>query len=57
VLLSVRVELVHDVAFATVSVLVAADWWFANSDMQNDFIFALRAFPDVVSFGCCFEGH
>jgi hypothetical protein len=57
VLLSVRVELVHDLAFATVSVLVAAHWWFANSDMQNDLIFALRAFPDVISFRCWFEDH
>jgi len=57
VLLSVRVELVHKVAFAAVNVLVAADWWFANSDVQNDFIFALGAFPDVVSFGRWFEGH
>jgi len=57
VLLSVRVELIHDVAFAAVSVLVAAHWWFANSDVQNDFVFALGAFPDVVSFRCSFEDH
>jgi hypothetical protein len=48
-LLSVRVELVHDVAFGAVSVLVSAYWWFANSDMQDDFVSALWAFPDVVS--------
>ena len=48
-LLSVRVELVHGVAFGAVSVLVAANWMLANSDMQDDFVVALRAFPDVVS--------
>ncbi len=48
-LLSVWVELVHGVAFGAVSVFAAAYWWFANSDMQDDFVVALRALPDVVS--------
>jgi len=45
------------VAFAAMGTHIAAHWGLANSDMQNDFIFALRAFPDVISFGCWFEGH
>ena len=56
-LLSVGVELEHDVAFTTVCTLISTHWWFANSDMQNDFVVALWASPDVVSFWNWFVEH
>jgi len=56
-LLSVGVEFEHDVAFAAVGILVSAHWWFNNSDVQNDFVVALWASPDVVSFRNWFVKH
>ena len=56
-LISVGVELEHGVAFTAVCILVPTHWWFVNSHMQNDFIVALRASPDVVSFRNRFVEH
>jgi hypothetical protein len=54
---SVGVELQHGVAFAAVYILVSTNWWFANADMQSDFVVALWAFPNVVSFRSWFVKH
>jgi len=56
-LLSVGVELEHGMALTAVGILVSTNWWLANSDMQNDFVVALRASPNVVSFRNWFVKH